>query len=67
MIAAKDGQSQNSSKFLNFVSKNAEKKKILCESTAKEVSIECSCHRIQNLQLPCETATFSLAGTVVKG
>ena len=50
-----------------FVSKNAEKKKILRESTAKEVSIECSYHRIQNLQPPCETATFRLAGTVVKG
>lgn len=68
MIAAKDGQSQNSSKFLNFICfETCWEKKILCERTAKEVSIECSYHRIQNLQPPCETATFNLAGTVVKG
>lgn len=72
MIAAKDGQSQNSSKFVCwfvwiYLFRKMLRKKILCESTAKEVSTECSCHRIQNLQPPSETATFNLAGTVVKG
>ena len=41
MIAAKDGQSQNSSKFLNLICfVKCWEKNILCESTAEEISIE---------------------------
>ena len=40
LFAAKSGQSQNSTKFPNFILYNSEKQMSPCESTAEEVSFE---------------------------
>ena len=53
-------QSQNMTKFLNFILQGTEKQLVPCESTAKEVSFEWSHHRNSSTDSKVRTTLYSI-------